>query len=484
MPTPTVIRTVGGPSGATTGNTFASYKCALADATISGNKLIVWGQYSVNAGITSITIKTDQGDTFTIDHTGVAGDTNQTVIIASVSPTAGCLSFTVTFNGTADATFTQWGALEAFNVGAVDVSADNTGSTAAMTGGSATTTVANDLLVAIFEPETGVGGTSWAVGSNSNITWNLCQSDIGYGSGQTCSQMAMYGVQTVAGAINPAATQSPAVTYGAVWVAYKATTSGSAPSASCYITSVQHYNIKTSSTSFNIPAPLTGNCGVLHCITAPLSGPITAVSGSVSGSWTHIGDVANHNGSGILMDWYKPNATLAPNDVLTITCTAGLNVADCHLYGITGAATAPLDTAATASTGTATSGFITNNGDNPTTNTTTVIVATPSTATGIFLVHAGVNSQGVTGTSGTNLSDMATSPEEAAENDLNENNFKAHQNYSSASAITSTMASSNPVNGWAAAAEFFKAPVVLVFQDDSIGTPFVLPIDVQVSLWR
>jgi hypothetical protein len=465
--TPTYVRGAGGPSAATDGaHTFASYTCALADPTISGNKLIVVGQYAVNAGITSITIKTDQNDTFSIDHTGVTGDGNQTVIIASVTPTVGSKNFTVTFNGTADATFTQWAYAEVNNLGALDVTGENTATNASMLGGSATPTVAGDYLQAIFEPETGVGGTSWAVGTNSNITWNLGQSDIGYGSGQTCSQMFQYGVQSVAAAINPAATQNPSTTYGAVWAAYKAATAGGTPSG-MYIATVQHYNLKTTGTSFTIPAPIPASCnlGVLHVITAPSTGPITAVVGSVSGTWTHIGDQANHNGSGILMDWYKPNGTFSTADVLTITATVGLSVADCNLYGIVGAATAPLDTAATATTGSFTSGFGTNTGDQGTAGTSlTPMVATPSTSNGIFINHTGVNSQGITGTSGTCFSDIAWSPQEAGENDLDENNGKCHANYSSTAAITVTYTSAAPgggsvaLNGWATAGEFFMAP--------------------------
>ena len=457
--TPAPVRVVGCPSGATTGNTYASYTCPLADTSISGNKLIVVGNYSVNAGITSITIKTDQNDTFTINHTGVSGDTNQTVIWASVSPTAGSKNFTVTFNGSANAAFTQWGVIEVMNSGALDICGEHTGTGTAMTAGSATTTVANDMLVAIYEPETGVGGTSWTAGSNSNITWNLGQADIGYGSGQTVSQMYEYGVQTVAGAINPAATQAPSTTYGAVWCSLKATSSGSQPTG-MYQTSVQHINLKTTGTSFKIPfpAPAISNLGVLHCITAPLSGPITSVSGSVSGTWTHIGsDVPNHNGSGILEDWYCPNCTMSPADVLTLGATSGMNVADCHVRGFTGAATAPLDTSASATTGSCSSGHCTNTGDQAAGTSTTPLVATPSTSSGVFVIHMGVNSQGVTGTSGACFSDMATSPQEAAQNDLDENNGKCHINYSSASAQTVTFTESAAPNGWAASGEFFKA---------------------------
>jgi hypothetical protein len=414
-------------------------------------------QYAVNASVVA-TVTDDKGDTWTVDKT--FSDSNQTYKIGHIAATAGARVLIVTFTG-ANATFVQWASAEVNNVTALHVcSAGNNGSGTAVTAGSLTPSN-GDLLVAIAGNESGTTPEAWTIGSASNITWGFQQNDPGYITANLVAEAVEWGVATSTTAINANFTLGGSVAWGSVACAY---TSGAAGGADTgfYITSIEHYNVASAASGFKLPIPVNGAMAVVECINSSAgNGFISAISQSGTGSgntWTKIGQGNDNAGSGLKMAWYTSNAspTFGLQDVLTITLASGsFSEGDCLIYGLS--QTGTLDTSITASTGTCTTGYCDNTGTQSSTGNFSTLVVTPSTSNGIMIADIGVNTPQITG-SATGHSDTAYSSQEASTNELDENNGKLNNLYSSASAFTVTWTQSGPVQGWRSDLFAFKAP--------------------------
>ena len=420
--TPVQIQHRGCPSGAQT-NAYASYVCPLPNPTQAGNYIICAGQYGVNASVT-VSVSDDKSDTFTVDKTGTSGDANQTVWMAHVAATTGARVVTVTYSG-ASPNFVQYWCSEYDNLnGSVDQCTTADGTTATVTTGALNAlTASNDLIVQLAENDgTGsITASGWVAGTGQSgrSLGALSQNDTGFGS--QVNEGVQWGVYSTTTSFSPKMTQGSTTTqWNTVACAYKSSSSGNAAPASIYITSLEHYNLVTLATGGKLGAPLNGNMGVLTCVNSPSpGGHITAISGSVSGSWTQVGLQASSGGSGVLMIWYVANATLGAADVLTLTTSTSFTDGDCVIYGVSGAATAPLDTSF------GTSGFATTTSNQTVAGNVTGVSGTPSTSNGLIIGLIGVNSGQIQSmTSG--QSDTAYSPQEASSGELDENNGKGH----------------------------------------------------------
>jgi hypothetical protein len=452
--TPAIVRHRGCPSGAAT--LYTTYQCALPRPTLASNGIVCMGQYGVNAAV-SLTLSDDKGDTFTAPV--VNSDANQTIWASWVlTATTGTKNMTITYSG-ANAGFSQWWCGEMMNVTAADVHAGNTG-TSTTPNATIVTTATNDLVIMLAEADTsasclGVTGT-WTAGTGYGIQ----QGDPGYAASNVVCEGVEAGVIAASGSTNPSITMSSSLGWNALAISFKSGTQGTANPAFDILT-MEHYNVVAAASGFKLAEPSTGNLGVLGCINAPANGTISAVSGSVSGTWTQAGHVASVGGSGILMWWYKQNTTLALNDILTITTTGGSFVSgDCVIYGIQGAATSAYDSTLAAGSGTSCStGFCTVSGTSSATGNFAAGIVTPTNASEFLLAETGVNSPQLTGSSGQFLSDIASSPQEASANELDENNGKFSNLTSSATAQTLTVVqgSGQQVGGWQSAIVGFSA---------------------------
>ena len=454
--TPTQVTHRGCPSGGSTA--YTTYICPLPMPTVSGNWIIAEIQYAVNASVVA-TLTDDKSDTWTVDCT--FSDSNQTYKIGHIAATAGARILTFTFTG-AQPGFIQWASAEVNNVTAKHgCSAGNNGTGTAVTAGSLTP-ASGDLMVAIAGNESGTTPEAWTIGSASNCTWGFQQNDPGYITANLVAESVETCVASSTTAVNANFTLAASVAWGALAASYTSGTAGGADTG-FYITSIEHYNVATAASGFKLPIPVNGSMAVLECINSSAgNGFISAISQSGTGSgntWTKIGQGADNAGSGLKMAWYTSNATptFSSTDVLTITLASGsFSEGDCLIYAFS--QTGTLDTSITAGSGTTcTTGYCDATGTQSATGNFNTVIATPSTSSGIMIADIGVSTPQIQG-SATGNSDTAYSPQEASINELDENNGKLNNLYSSASAFTVTWKQSGPVQGWRSDLFAFKAP--------------------------
>jgi hypothetical protein len=444
--------------------------------------LICGGNYAVNASVV-ITITTDKGDTLTKNITGTTGDGNQTVWIASKLVTTGSQIITLTFTGANATSVIAW-CSEFNNVTAVDnCEVGTNSSTAPQPSTNVSFAQSGDLIVQVAEGDSTGNVTSWAAGSQANITWALAQNDIGYGTGTgLANQAVQWGVYTTTTAFEPQMAMAPTGSWNTAACSFKAGSAGLPAPTTPYVTSMEHYNIACPSncaSGFKIGAPLTGVAAVLGCIDSPNNGDLASISATNGETWIKIGENINDAGGGIVMLWYAKNHSFAASDVLTMTTgiPAGSSIstwtaADCVLYGLSGVdPVAPLDTGIAGGTAggmtmTCTTGSCLANVNDGSSGNFVGGNVTPSTASGVIIAETGIANPQCTGvTGGGFLSDTAYSFLEATTFEMDENNCKTHAYYSSSSATTltwtwveSSAGAFNFPGNWATVMAAFKAP--------------------------
>jgi hypothetical protein len=453
--TPTFVQSFAGSDNASSAS-YATYVLNGPNSTQAGNALVCAGQYGVNASIT-VSVSDNQSNSWTVNKNGTTGDTNQTVWIASAfNVAAGTSRITVTYTG-ANATFNQATCIEIANVTATDGSSCAMATTGAPSAGSVTPTVTGDMVVMYTEQDSSATpSTSLAVGSQSNITWNLLGPFRGNPSGSNTTQELMqYGVYNSTAALNPTASVAPATNqWNSCALFLKAGTSGSV-APSFYLNCDQHVNAVSigTSTTWQVACPANDNL-LLFAHICP-STHATAISDSHSNSWVQIGTDVSNGGSGTLQFWYAKNATVTPDMTVTTTESASATDCDFRFYGFQGAATSPLDT--TIGTG----GLASATGTQSVNANLTTVSVTPGAQNEIIVSLLGVNNPQIRGASTAFQANVVYSPQEASIGELDENNGAGvYLNGSSLSSFTFTYTtqSSAGVGAWAAIAAGFKAP--------------------------
>jgi hypothetical protein len=158
------------------GNTGSSLTCTFGSSVTAGHNISVG--VSINISSSTLSLSDNQSNTFFI-HGGYPDGTNGTGEMAKVTSVASSGTYTVTFSWTGSTgipistitmlEFTGSGETDVLvNGGHVQVS-PGTGANA-LTSGSVTTTVANDLCIGWTSDISGSGGTA-SVGTN--IAWTL-----------------------------------------------------------------------------------------------------------------------------------------------------------------------------------------------------------------------------------------------------------------------------------------------------------------------
>lgn len=461
--TVTQVQHRGCPSGG--GTAYTSYTCPLAQGTQTGNFLICLVQVGNTANTISMT--DENTSTYTLDKR--FNDSNQDYAIFHATPVAGTHIPVVNVSGGGSA-FQQFSCAEYNNITAVDVcSAGASSSGTAVNAGSLTPTVTGDLLVQIAGNESGSTVATWAHVTHANITWGWQQNDRGYVNTNLVAQAVQWGQYASTAAITSSMTLGSSLAWGSVACSYKSGSAGTARPGGAYISSLEHYNIPSNATPavFNIPFDTGNNLGVLALINSSAGGAnprISSITQSGTGStntWSKAGDVADSNGSGYMMIWYCQNCSFGDDSTISVALNAGNTYSEAEMivYGISSMKTSGvLDTGITSSNGTCTSGFCNLTGTQAVgASPISTLTVTPGAANGITIGAIGVNSPQIRGVS-SGSTDTAYSPQEASTLELDENNGRAHNTYSTASAFTFSWTTGGAaLNGWQAIASNFLA---------------------------
>ncbi len=318
--TPTLVQTA--DCNSTSGSfTVTDYKCFWPNPTISGNTILCGIGYA-STGSHTITVSDDKSDTWVND-----GSNNNTSSIVAISRASNIASGGTWVNVHLSATTVgvSMGCSEFFNITAttpLDGSVCIGSATSTAVSCSTTIGASGDILFAFYiQDSTGSPITSWTAPAGYIALWQDLHDSLA----------AQY--QVLSAANKPTATIAPSEEWNIIGAAYKPGSQGSGPAAGIHVNSVQHNAILNTTATFKSQFVSSGNGGVLLWIGTNLA-DITAVSGTVSGSWTQAtfsgssGSGNNHicegstGSSGDAQVWYNTNLTSAntgKSDVLTVT---------------------------------------------------------------------------------------------------------------------------------------------------------------------
>ena len=328
-------------SGTTTCAAY-TYCTSLPQPILSGNGIVVFATYVNAGGSVALTVKDDQGDTFT--HASCEGQESTSHTFADVyyilpgSVTAGARGITVK-SATTAVTWASVTVAQMYNVTAYDTcgSSASASTTGTYTGGSLTTTASNDLAF------------QYVVNTTTSTHQNTGTFVAGSGFSKVTSDRRdgsalQVGVIASSGTTTPQMTTGTNNTYVSVDVAFRAGTAGTAPSG-MYIVAEQHQSTAiggSGSFTYDMPAAganllVTANqCGG----TTPMAP--TGITDTSSNTWVRTGpDVLQQAGTLPLANmFYAANVTGSSTNTLTYT-TSGTGDCSMWMYAIAGAATSP-----------------------------------------------------------------------------------------------------------------------------------------------
>jgi hypothetical protein len=327
----------------------------------------------------------------------------------------------------------------------------NSGSSSSVTAGSASIGTANDLLIQpVFSDDHG-SVSSFAAGSQSNITWRFGATDL------IDAAAFQYGVYGATGSFNPTFTQGTSHSFASCFAAFKTASSGSTPSGNRPLM-ISHAQIPpgVGTTPFHMQVPFSGNLQVISFLGGFET--ITSISSTPSCTWLSTGPEHNSgNPDNYTQIYYAMNCT--GNAVaINVTLNGSADGDTLMTYDITGPNPWTFDTDS--------GGQDANeNGDIP--NFTTCNGCdTPTTSTGVVFANFGQDqctATGVTAPAGA-VFDAAnyTGNSLSGPQDVDENNGWLHLFYnSSPGAITATWADDcptlTPESFWAGRVASFKS---------------------------
>src|SRR6267143_713450 len=209
--------------------------------------------------------------------------------------------------------------------------------------GAISTTIDGDLIDnQIFDEEEGDG----SIGANtiSGIIYGSgfigLYGEVFFGSG------AQYEVQSTHGSINPGITFSQTThdSFASLAIAIKAGSGGAAPGSGISIIRSQMAYIVSSSGATVVPFPTSGNLVIMCNEAGTFGSSLTSVTDSNSNTYTVIAGIT----AGVPELYHADNATTGNNLVVTLHTTTRSGNDLVAMYDVAGAASSPLDTAATA----------------------------------------------------------------------------------------------------------------------------------------
>jgi chitodextrinase len=353
----TVTSSGGGPASAalvqhvsssnTRNNTFSSpfcYHFQLPNLTTAGNALVV--SFTFNGNSTP-SVSDDKGDSFSTQVNFYDSTDTQSIGIATAfNIAAGARVVSVCFNADPGG-YVQPMATEFDNVIGIDVAGSGSnGSGTSVTAGGLTPTTSGDLAYQVAF-SLSVNQSSFAAGSQSNISWNLLSADLLDG------WAAQFGLYNSTSAINPTLSMGTSQKWISAAVLLKTGSSGAVPSG-MRIVHLVHENIPehtdAGGTGNPFPNPTTvqfpssGNLLVAMIGGGYLACTVTSVADSNNNAWAQAGATQIQAGNDVTQAFYAGNATTSGNLTLTVHWSATDGDFTFFLYDVTGAAASPLDT--------------------------------------------------------------------------------------------------------------------------------------------
>jgi hypothetical protein len=392
----------------TTGLSVNGYISNLPTAgTLSGNVVIATFQYSVGSGATA-SLKDDQGDSFTLLASN--SNSNQTVATFCGTPKAGARVLTLTFSGGTPAYVAMINASEWYNLTCSrDGSATASGSSKSVSTTSFSTTADGDLIYQAAEEDGNTSTEQWTAGSSP---WSLLSASSGL-AGANTPQAAQFQVQTAHGAITPSLSMSAADSWNSVAVALQAASSGTAPAPGMRILHLQEEAIPAGlAGAIKVQFPSSGNLLISATIDSP-GFDVTGVADSNGNSHVQIGGAFSNADSGDVQTFYAANAATSNSLSLTFSMTGSpTGGSDFFLYDVTGASSAPYDSAA---------GRQTASGQQASSGNVAGPVISPSVANGLVIAQIAVSTNSIVGVSPGYFAGSIPSPL-GQTNPTNENN--------------------------------------------------------------
>ena len=353
----TVTSSGGGPAAAalvqhvsssnTRNNTFSSpfcYHFQLPNLTTAGNALVVSFTFDGNP---TPSVSDDKGDSFSTQVNFYdSADTQSIGISTAFNIAAGARVVSVCFNADPGG-YVQPMATEFDNVIGIDVAGSGSkGSGTSVTAGSLTPTTSGDLAYQVAF-SLSVNQSSFAAGSQSNISWNLLSADLLDG------WAAQFGLYNSTSAINPTLSMGTSQKWISAAVLLKTGSSGAVPSG-MRIVHLVHENIPehtdAGGTGNPFPNPTTvqfpssGNLLVAMIGGGYLACTVTSVADSNNNAWAQAGATQIQAGNDVTQAFYAGNATTSGSLTLTVHWSATDGDFTFFLYDVTGAAASPLDT--------------------------------------------------------------------------------------------------------------------------------------------
>jgi len=452
---PTLVQHVSCPSSRNGGNGTTQsptpdYLCPLPEPSQAGNALLVGIMAYNNA---TFTVSDDKSNTWAMVDS-VVDSKNDFVGIYTATNVAAGTRF-IKLHSSANTGNVAMSASEYYNIAltsAVDTHHCNAGSSStSITAGSITPESSGDLLWqwAVNGADNGIpiSTTSFAAGSQSNISWQLSGTDINDGD---AVQAGIYNSTT---AINPTLTSGTVLPFDSCVMALKAASAGHAPISAFRIVHMLHQQLPQSAANpWPIQFASSGNLIVLSALTG--TDTINGISSTPSNNWSTTGSAAI-GGDNVSQIYYAANANSSNSLRLSVARNNNDGDATFMMYDFTGAATSPFDVDSGGQSGiqsSVASSLTTCNSCLTPGSTNEVIIANFGqdwcTATGVKQPGGGLfDSVTYTGTSN------------SGPQPVDQNNGWMHYYNSDASAITMTWAEScqtTPQGSWAGRAAAFK----------------------------
>jgi hypothetical protein len=223
-----------GPGSCTT--SAHCYRIPVDPNVVTAGSTMVMAFGYNSAGANQVfAVTDDKSDTWVLDATSPASNNKTLRMYRAANVTAGVSYIQVQLTGGTDNRYWQAQVAVFYNVGALDVSSCNAGSSATIQAGSLAPTVSGDLIYqAKFSANTLSGSSpyglplqaaSFTPGLQPNITWSLASQLLGDGAAD------QYGVYNSTVAMNPTFTQAASDSYVSCAMALRAASAGAAPTA-------------------------------------------------------------------------------------------------------------------------------------------------------------------------------------------------------------------------------------------------------------
>jgi len=444
----TIVQVKRCPSSSNSGTTNGAlvngaYTCPLPNKTLANNLIDVRLFWMTTGTAPTVTVTDSASNAYTQDATGASINGGVQRIYHSAGVGAGVTWVKASF--ASNSTFilevamvvTEWSGVNTSAV--LDVAACNTGTDGTsggtpITSGSMTIGATNELIVQhVFGDPANTGqqppnNTSFAVGSQANITWTFRTTD------RYESNAVQSGVFASSGAFNPTFSQGTAGTWASCAAAYKTSSPGGTAASGIRIISVTNIQNLLNDVSPVWQVPLSGNLIVI----ADLSGGtnnISAVSSTPSCTWSNTGTAFSNGGAGTTILWYSLGC--AGSNTMTITPTLSGTIQDNSylIYDVTSPNSWTFDVDSGGQSGT---------GVSPSTQTICSACLTPSTSTGLAVFNYGESNctanlpSAPSGSQGDNA--FYTGTTQDGPTTVDENNGWMHLMYSSSpGAITATL---------------------------------------------